>query len=128
MLTLPNYHFSTEEFQYILFSDNDKRYVIVYTKQSAFIWCPWFYQGLANIYHRVLKRAAYSDTVISVHGAKPVWVLWGPTEPTCKSRNSEQQKNQQMDEDKLVSSWTFMRWFIRTRFSKICILKKIVKF
>ena len=59
-------------------------------------------RGLVNISQGVSERAAYIDTVMGTHGAKPVWAIWGPTEPTCESRNCEQQKKQKVDEDKLV--------------------------
>ena len=65
---------------------------------------PDFTRGLVDISQGTLERATYIDTTIGTHGAKPVWVLLGPTEPTFKSCNSEQQKNQKVDEDKLVSS------------------------
>ena len=85
-------------------------------------------RGLVDIYQGASERAAYIDTAIVSHEAKPVWAVWGPTEPTCKIHNCEQQKNQKVDEDKIIQSWKLTRWCIIIKFSKVCILKKIAKF
>ena len=74
------------------------------------------------------ERAAYIDTAIVSHEAKPVWAVLGPTEPTCIICNCEQQKNQKVDKDNLIQSWKFMRWCIIIRLNKVWILKKIAKF
>ena len=49
---------------------------------------------IVDISQGASERAAYIDTTIVTHRAKPVWAVWGPTGPTCKIRNCEQQKNQ----------------------------------
>ena len=61
-------------------------------------------RGIVNISQGASERVAYIDTAMDTHGVKPVWVIWGPTEPACKIRNCEQQKNQKVDEDKPVRS------------------------
>ena len=63
---------------------------------------PDFTKGIVNVSHRESEREAYIDTAMSTQGAKPVWEIWGPTEPTPKIHNCEQQKNQKVDEDKLA--------------------------
>ena len=57
---------------------------------------------LFNIYQGASERAAYIDTAIVSHEAKPVWAVLGPTEPTCIICNCEQQKNQKVDKDNLI--------------------------